>query len=224
MAYHIDAENIGLDDLQRRIEGTDLVPSRASLLDGLKMKLQALEQQGITTLASLRNELKNAKRREAVSNVTGIDVQYLILLRREIEGYFPKPPTLKAFDWLPKEEIVKLEENRMRDAAALYQAAASAESRTELAGSIGVDVAVLEALVRLADLTRVQWVSPMAARMLVEAGCDSVSMLAAADSEDLYKALVRVNEGGRFFKGKIGLRDVKRLIQAAGYVLSRASF
>jgi hypothetical protein len=223
MAYHIDAEKIGLDDLQRRIEGTDLVPSRASLLDGLQMKLQVLEQQGITTLASLRSELKNAKRRKALSNVTGIDVQYLILLRREIGGYFPKPSALKAFDWLPKEEVAKLEENGMRDTAALYQAAVSVESGTELAESIGVDAAVLEALIRLADLTRVQWVSPTAARMLVEAGYDSVSMLAAADSEDLYKALVRVNEGDRFFKGKIGLRDVKRLVQAAGYVLSWAS-
>jgi hypothetical protein len=220
MAYHIAAENISLDDLQKRIEETDLVPSRASLLDGLKTKLQALEQQGITTLASLRNELKNIKRREALSNVTGIDTQYLILLRREIESYFPKPFALKAFDWLPKEEITKLEENGIRDTAALYKAAGSVKSRTELAGSTGVDVAILEALVRLADLTRVQWVSPTAARMLVEAGYDSASKLATADSEDLYQALMRVNEGDRFFKGKIGLRDVKRLVRAASYVPS----
>jgi hypothetical protein len=220
MAYHIDAENIGLDDLQKRIEGTDLVPSRASLLDGLKMKLRALEQQGITTLASLRNELKNAKRREALSNVTGIDVQYLILLRREIEGYFPKPSALKAFDWLPKEEIAKLEENEIRDTAALYQAAVSVADGTELAESTGVDAAVLEALVRLAGLTRIQWVSPIAARMLVEAGYDSAAKVATADSEELCQALVRVNEGDRFFKGKIGLRDIKRLVRAASYVPS----
>jgi hypothetical protein len=220
MAYHIDAENIGLDDLQKRIEGTDLVPSRASLLDGLKMKLRALEQQGITTLASLRNELKNAKRREALSNVTGIDVQYLILLRREIEGYFPKPSALKAFDWLPKEEIAKLEENEIRDTAALYQAAVSVADGTELAESTGVDAAVLEALVRLAGLTRIQWVSPIAARMLVEAGYDSAAKVATADSEELCQALVRVNEGDRFFKGKIGLRDIKRLVRAASYVAS----
>ena len=218
MAYHIDAENIRLDDLRKRIEGTDLVPSRASLLDGLKMKLQALEQRGITTLAGLRSELKNAKRREALSDATGIDVQYLVLLRREIESYFPKPPALKAFDWLPEEEVAKLEGSEIHDIAALYQAAASVESRAEFAESTGVDAAVLEALVRLADLTRIQWVSPTTARMLVEAGYDNASKVAAADSEDLYKALVRVNEGDRFFKGKIGLRDVKRLVRAAGYV------
>ena len=83
-----------------------------------------------------------------------------------------------------------------------------------------MDVAVLEVLVRLVDLTRVQWVSPTTARMLVETGYDSASKVAAADAEDLYEALARVNEGDRFFKGKIGLRDVKRVVQAAGYVPS----
>ena len=220
MTYHIDAARVSLDDLRKRIEETDLVPSRVSLLDGINTKTKVLEQHGVRTLASLRKELKNSKRLEALSKATDIETQYLILLRREIEGYFPKPPALKAFDWLPGGEIAKLEEKGILHAAALYEAACSVESRTELAKSTGVDVAILEALVRLADLTRVQWVSPTAARMFVEARYDSASKVAAADAEDLCEALVRVNEGDRFFKGKIGLRDIKRLIRAASYVPS----
>ena len=220
MAYHIDAEKVSLDDLRKRIEETDLVPSRVPLLDGIETILEALEQQGITTLASLRNELKNSKRLETVSNVTGIDAQYLVLLRREIGGYFPKPLALKAFDWLPKGEIAKLEQHGIRNTAALYKAASSAKSRTELAKSTDVDDIILETLVRLADLTRVQWVSLTVARMLVEAGYDSASKVAVADSEELCAALMRVNEGARFFKGKIGLRDIKRLVRAASYVPS----
>jgi hypothetical protein len=218
MAYHIDAERVGLDDLRKRIEETDLVPSRIVLLDGLEAKFQALERQGITTLAKLRHEVKTAKRRETLSKETGVDVQYLVLLRREVEGYFPKKFALKDFDWLPKEEIARLEENRICNIAVFYEAASSVKGRTELADSIGVDGAVLETLVRLADLARVQWVSPTAARMLLEAGYDGAAMVAAADSEELYQSLARVNKGDRFFKGKIGLRDVKRLIHAAGYV------
>jgi hypothetical protein len=54
--------------------------------------------------------------------------------------------------------------------------------------------------------------------MLVAAAYDSASKVAAAKAEDLYEALRRVNEGNRFFKGTIGQRDVKRLVQAAGYL------
>ena len=221
MPYHLDAETVSLAALQKRIEETDLVPSRASLLDGIDAKIKVLEQQGLTTLAGLREGLKTARRLEALSKATGIDMQYLTLLRREIEGYFPTPPALKTFDWLPEKEIVKLEKKGLLHAAVLYEAADCSESRTALAESTGVDAAVLEELVRLVDLTRVQWVSPLTARMLVEAGCDSASNLAAANAEELCEALVRVNAGDRFFKGKIGLRDIKRLVRAAGYVAGR---
>ena len=200
MRYHLDAERISLDEVRKRIEETDLIPSRTSLLDGISTKIKALKQHGVTTLASLQKELENSRRLEALSNTTGIDRQYLTLLRREINGYFPKPPALKDFDWLPGGEIATLEEKGIRHAAGLYETTSSLEDRTELAKSTGVDMAILEELFRLADLTRVRWVSPTTARMLVEAGYDSASKVAAANAEDLYEALVCVNEGEKFFK------------------------
>jgi predicted flap endonuclease-1-like 5' DNA nuclease len=218
MTYHIDAEKVSLDDLRNRIESTDLVPSRASLLDGLGLKMKALEKQGITTLAQIRNELKTVKRIEALSKATGIETEYLTLLRREVEGWFPKPSPLKDFDWLPKSEIAKLESNGIRDATALHEAADSKSKRAALAKSTGADIATLETFAQLVDLTRVQWTSPTTARMLLEAGCTDSAKLAQADADELYEALARVNAGSKFFKGKIGLRDVKRLILAASYV------
>jgi len=218
MTYHMEANSISLDQLRERIEATDLVPSRAALTDGIGEKMNALQEQGITTLACLRDELKNARRLTAVSEKTGIDSQYLILLRREIQGYFPKPVALREFDWLPKDEIVKLEQRGIGDTAVLYEMTVSPQKRAELVKSTGVDSAALEALARLANLMRVQWVSPTFARMLIAAGYESADQVAAADADDLCKALARVNAGSRFFKGKIGLRDTKRLIQAARYV------
>jgi hypothetical protein len=218
MAYYIDDTRISLIDLRKRIEATDLVPSRARLLEGLEMYFLELEKQGITTLAALRNSLKNNKRLENISTVTGIDLQYLVLLRREIESYFPNPFALNAFLWLPKEEITKLEKIGLHDTAELYDVASNPKNRAEFLDSISMDVTTLEALIRLADLTRVQWVSPTTARMLVEAGYDSASKLASADAEDLCNALMQVNADYWYFKGKVGLRDVKRLIFAASYV------
>jgi hypothetical protein len=67
-------------------------------------------------------------------------------------------------------------------------------------------------------LMRVQWVSPTFARMLIVAGYDSAVKVAEANADDLCEALASINAGGKFFKGKIGLRDIKRLVQAASYV------
>ena len=57
--------------------------------------MKTLESHGIQTLAHLRTELKTPRRLDAVASATGIDPQYLILLRREIESYFPKPFTVE---------------------------------------------------------------------------------------------------------------------------------
>jgi hypothetical protein len=218
MAYPFDAENISLDDLRERIEATDLVPSRASLTDKIAEKMKALEEVGIITLAALRNELKNSGRLAAVAAKTGIDPQYLSLLRREIESYFPKPAALRVFDWLPQDEIAKLEQLEIGNTATLYDRTNSAEKRFGLAKSSGVDASTLEILARLADLMRVQWVSPTFARMLTVAGYDSAAKVASANADDLCQALAEINAGDRFFKGKIGLRDIKRLVHAASYV------
>jgi len=218
MTYHIDAEKVSLDDLRNRLKATDLVPSRALLKEGIVTKIKALEEQGITTLANLRNELKNAKRLAAMAKAAGIEEQYLILLRREVEGYFPSPLDLKVFTWLPADDIAKLEQNGIGDTATLYEMAGSAQKRSALAKSMGVAMTTLEALYCLADLMRVQWVSPTFAQMLVAAGYDSAARVAAADADRLCEALRYVNSGDKFFKGKYGLRDVKRLILAASYV------
>ena len=54
--------------------------------------------------------------------------------------------------------------------------------------------------------------------MMLAAGCRSSSALASAEPEQLCRDLERINEGGKYFKGNIGLRDVRRLVKAAGYL------
>jgi hypothetical protein len=218
MQYVFDAEKISLDDLFERISTTDLVPSRASLMDGLELKKLLFEQQGIKTLAQLRIELKTPARLEPLAKATSIDPQYLNLLRREIESYFPKPIKLVEFDWLPKNDISSLEEKGINDTAAFFEKVNEDENRNTLAKLTGTGDGVLEEIFNNTDLTRVQWISPTTARMLIEIGIDSPAKLEAADSEALCDALERINSGYRFFKGNIGLRDVKRLIHAAKYV------
>ncbi len=103
MTYHIGAERVSLDELRKRIVETDLIPSRAALLDGITEKMKALEQQGITTLAGLRNELKSPKRLEALSGRRQVSTRNapLILLRRKSKAISQSRLRWRAFDWLP---------------------------------------------------------------------------------------------------------------------------
>ncbi len=218
MSYYINADHVALSDLQKRIEATDLVPSRAALLKDIQRKFQKLSAQEIKTLADLRKQMKTAQQISAFSGRVGIDEEYLALLRREIESYFPKAFPLSAFNWLPAKECKKLEEAGYKNAQKLYDALGSLQQRKLIGNDLQIDISTLATIFCLVDLTRVQWISPLFARMMASAGYDSPQEIAKADAEELCNSVDTKNKENKYFKGKIGLRDIKRVIHAAQYV------
>jgi hypothetical protein len=211
-------ESISLGDLLNRIKLTDLIPSRTMLLDGIDQKFKLLSQHGINTFSDLQNALKNPKRSESFSQTSGLDAQYLVLLRREVESYIPKPFKLKEIDWIPEEVVCTLSEYGINDSDELLSRSREPEGIIKLSRESKVNPEMVEYLSWLADLGRVQWVSPTFARILIEADCKTTEKLASVDADKLYEELDKVNSGGKYFNGKIGLRDVKRLVNAAGFI------
>ena len=99
MPYYIDVGKATIQDLLIRITETDLLPSRGMLLEDIRDKFAKLNRNGIFTLADFRKTVKNPKNLRSLAEKTNIEVEYLTLLRREVESYFPKAFPLSAFDW-----------------------------------------------------------------------------------------------------------------------------
>ncbi|WP_423189825.1 DUF4332 domain-containing protein [Alkalibacterium sp. f15] len=218
MSYYIDEEKVSLDNLQKRIEETDLVPSRIFLLEKIDEQFLKLKEYGFFALNDLRKGLKNKKDIPMLSKETGINYDYLVLLRREIESYFPKACQLSSFDWFPQKDVAKLETLGYKNSVLLFEALSSSEEKTEIINDYGFEPEFIESIHNLLDLTRIQWVSPNFARMLVAAGYTNVRMISMADADELCSKLDKMNKDNKYFKGKIGLRDIKRLVKAASYV------
>lgn len=218
MSFYINADKISLDDLRKRIEKTDLVPSRTTLLNDIELNFEKLKKVSIITLQDLRNEMKTKKKITFLSRSSGVDHGYLTLLKREIEGYFPKPQKLLSFGILNKKSISKFETDNLKNSVLLYEAINTSKKRFNLAKSYEIDIHVIESMYCLINLTRIRWVSPLAARMLVSAGYDNPKKISNADFNDLYISLEKTNKENKYFKGTIGIRDIKRLIDAATYI------
>jgi len=216
--YYIDADKMSLDDIKKRIEETDLVPSRIMLKDNIDEQFEKFKEYGFLTLADLRKELKNTKNIPSLSKKTGVNSDYLTLLRREIESYFPRAFPLSSFGWLPKEELAKLENLGYKNSVLLFETLNSPETITKLSNELEFAQEFIDNIYALIDLTRIQWVSPIAARILVAAGYNNAKMVSIADADELCSRLDKVNKDNQFFKGKIGLRDIKRLVKSASYV------
>jgi len=187
-------------------------------LQALDKNLNTLKTQDISNLAELRNAVKTKKKLQSLAQVTGIEEAYLVLLRREINSYFPKPIPLKSFDWLPQEEIEKLENTGIKNTAQFYARFVDSPTQEDATPILEIKDTVFEHLLSYCDLTRMQWTSPLAARMYFDAGYESVQKIKSADPDALCAALTEINAENKYFKGNIGLRDIKRLIKSANYL------
>ena len=215
-AYHSDARAISLDDLQDRLLSTDLIPSQEPLRNGLAEKMEAIRAAGVQNVADLRAALKRPKPCAALSESAGVDVTYLRLLQRAINGFFPKPRPLKDIDWLGSDAVAGLAKAGITNTEQLFDAAN--DGKADLAKRTGVKRKTLEEFTAIADLCRIQWVSPVFARVILATGLDSAAAVARAKPETLCDAMVAANADAKFYKGKVGLRDVRRLVKAAAYV------
>jgi hypothetical protein len=218
MTYSINAQNITLDDLMKRIKETDLVPSRSMLPEDIDRKFTGLMQNGIDTLEDLRKAVKTPKSIASLADKANISVEYLTLLRREIESYFPKAFPFSDFSWLDQNKIKRLESNGYKNTAQFYEWMEDKDKWGKEIQALGLDRDFIAQMFALADLTRIQWVNPTFAGMLYDAGFTGAESVAEADAEQLCKAVERINEEKKYFKGKIGLRDIKRLVKAASYL------
>ena len=62
MSFYINADKISLNVLRKKIEETDLIPSRSTLLDNLEINFDKLKKANISNLSDLRREMKTSKK------------------------------------------------------------------------------------------------------------------------------------------------------------------
>ena len=215
-SYHLDECSIDLDALQERVRSTDLIPSQKPVLDGMAEKARSISKTGVTSLAQLRNALKTEQSLTLLSKNSGVDASYLQLLRRVINGFFPKPRALKDMDWLEAGTVDNLSKTGIKNTRQLFDAVPGGAA--ELARRTGVGQKDAQELLSISDLCRIQWVSPTFARVLVAAGFKNANAVAGANPEALFHAITKANRDARFYKGAVGFRDIKRLVATARYV------
>lgn len=197
-----------ITDIKKRVLESDLVPSRLSLLESIDENINQLELCGYGNPEYLREELKSKKRLESVSKKTGISIDYLKLFKRELEGYFPKKIKLTEFIYADEGTVEKCISDGLKDSLLFYERYKSEKIEDE----------DLKKLFYQVQLTRIQWVSPMAAEMFIFAGYLTPKDIEVADPEKFCEDVKEVNSRLQFFKGNIGLRDMKRVVHSAKYV------
>ena len=172
--YHIDSSQVSLQQLKTDLLDRELIPSRKPLKENLEMNLSVLERIGITTLEELISALKNKNKLKEIAQQTRSGEEYLILLRREVNSYFPNPVPLHKFPGISTETAKRLSGLGLKNSKQLYERCGKGNDLSALVSDSGITLEALQKLLGMADLVRAYGVGPVFADLLYEGGIRSM--------------------------------------------------
>lgn len=214
MAYGFDLSKIPLQAFRDIIRDGYLIPSMRPLREGLDNRFAIIESTGVVTMDDLQRKIKNPKLAQAFGEATGLDNQYVTLLRRLVGSYKAKPRKLEEFPDIDEALYGRLLDMGIKTSKSLYEYLIS-QAKGSIADDLNVNQTLVETLVALMEVTQLRYVSPLFATAMVRAGYDSIDVVAEGNRETFLEALKKVNEDQAIYKGNIGDTDVQFLIDDA---------
>ena len=134
---------------------------------------------------------------------------YLVILKREANRYVPKPFNLTDLPGVDPQHIEKLAAVGIKNAKHLFKRAKSRNDRADLARLVDVPSSDLLELVKLSDLARIGGVGPIFARLLYEAGADSLEKFLERSPDELLERLQAVNKEKNYTRLIPSLKDIE---------------
>lgn len=213
--YYIDLSKITLDDLCQELQTRTLLPSRIGLQEKIEERLGALQEQGIDTAAGLLDALKTGKKMQAVADASGVPLEYLKTLRREVGGYKPTPRKFDQIPGIDADTCDKLAKVGIKHSKHFFERSQTPAQREALAEETGLSAEAVLELTKLSDIARIWGVGPMFARVMYETGVNTVAQVAEQDAEAYFNVLKQSYEEVYQTKVDFILRDIKDAITRA---------
>lgn len=214
MPYAIDFKTISLSNFKSILKKSYLIPSQELLLDDVDSRFKKLEGLGLKTLDQLHEALKTKAKAIKFAKDNSLPEKWTEVLSRFIRSYIPKTRKLSEFKYLEPQTLKALKKLDIKTTEELYPYVLTAKSRKELKDA-GVSDEQVQLLTRIADVSRLRYVSPDFATVLAYSSCNTVAKIRKADSAKLYAELIAMNEGNKYYRGKFGENDIKFLIADA---------
>jgi predicted flap endonuclease-1-like 5' DNA nuclease len=215
-SYHIDLQDISLHQYKQTLKAAELIPSRRNLKEEIDGRFSRLQAQGISNLAEFLSAVKSAEKTAELARKADVSVEYLALLRREVNALLPKPRNLRDFPGIDPATAIKLAALGIKNSKQLFENALNGKQRAELAKRAEIEAEELLELVKLSDLSRVYGVGPVFARLLYGAGVDSVEAIARSDAARLFDKLSKAYLAAGNSRVDFTGRDIAFCIRMAG--------
>jgi hypothetical protein len=190
------------------LETGNLLPSERVLGENMADRFAVLASMDIVNLQDLADRLSTKKKLAQFAQESGLPEKYLVILRRRAGTYTPKPVGLSKFPGIEPQYIERLAAAGIKHSKHLFERARSRQDRADLAALADVPGDALLELVKLSDLVRAPYVGAVYARILYEAGADTLEKLAESSPAELLARMIAVNEEQQITKASMPSEDL----------------
>ena len=215
MGYYIDLKGISIDKYKEILKTTELIPSWKILESDIDKNLDIIKKSNIKNLDELLTALKDKDKIKEFSKQTGLQENYLAVLKRVVNGYRQKPNRINDFTCVTEDTVTRLEKAGIKNTLKLYDFILTDEKREVLSNKTGINKDEIMKITKLTDLSRIRWVNHTFAYVLLEAGYNTVEKVANADYRELYETVKQLNKERNIYNAHIGMRDMKMVVEAA---------
>ena len=218
--YSIDPTLISLEEFRKMIVSKEMLPARVMLREHMEERFKSLQEAGIEHLGHLLSLLSTKAKIRQFSEKSGLNVDYLVLLKREAGSYLSKPFPLSDFPGIPFEYAEILRSRGLKNTRNFFESTQSEELQSDLSKDTGIPEYRIKELHSLCDLSRITGVGGAFARILYEAEIRSVEAYAVMDATVSLKRCRQVIEKHGYAAGKLGEKDMQYGINYAKAVIA----
>ena len=220
MGYYLDLKEKNINGFKERLINTKLLPSQEILKEKIDERFGILIKHNLKNLFDIQQILKTKDKVQKFADLSGLPVDYLTILRREVNSYHPQPRKINEFSCIKPEIKAKLKEIGIKDTVQLFDRIATKNERTRLIKVIAINNEDALLLAKLTDFSRMRYVNQTFATLLVNSNYDTIKKIKNADYEILYNHLTEMNKGKKYFNGNFALSDIKLFVEDASYISS----
>jgi len=170
----------------------ELFPARRILQQGVDENFSIISNKGIGNLKQLNATLATNDKVKSFSKSSGIDVEYLVQLKREANSFLSKPVKLIAFPDVDISLVQALENLQIKQSKHYFEWVQQ-KGLLKIAQILKFDKDTLLELFCLCDLSRIWGVGPIFARLVYSVGIHSVQDFVKADPVLAYKSFMKAN-------------------------------
>ncbi len=213
LSYMPDLSKISLDEFKNELKTGRLLPSRKPLLEDIDTKFSKFKKIGIDNAENFKEILKSGSKLKKLAKETDISENYFKLLKREVNNLLPTPIKFGDIPNISEKIVIKLDSLSITDTEILFPYVIDTNTRKKFESMSKFSTEEIQWLTKIVDVSRIKWVGPKLARLIVDTKYDTVEKLANAKPTDVLKALNDAKNTHKAYEGPLGINDIDSWIR-----------